>query len=482
MTRPTLDRRRLIAGAGAAAVMAGISHPLRAQNKSETLVLGAGLSGLQAALLLQDAGMDVRVLEGSRRIGGRVLSQRGIAGNPESGGTTFYPGYARVLSACAAHGVEKIDLTPVARYFMQRDLYLGNERISGRDWTTHARNPFPEPFRKLPPSAVLGASLGPKNPLPADDAWLDAAHAELDVPLAAWLKEQGWTDAMIRMGYDMDPPLGDSAQDVSTLMMLGSLKFIETQRKLADGKATVYVADGGNQSIPEAMAAALQQPVEFGRRVVAIESDRSGVEVRCADGRTYHAAHVICSFPATTLRKVAIRPALPPVQARAVAELGAQNISLMHLVAKSPFWEKDGITPNMSTDGLINMVFADRNITDPEEVNSLSVWLKGQNAVKLDHLAREDAKAAVIAELEKLRPAAKGQLEVAAYHSWQQDEFALGDWAVWHPGQVSAFSGEIGKAHGRLHFCGEHTAVSNRGMEGALESGERAAMEVLQLI
>jgi len=33
--------------------------------------------------------------------------------------------------------------------------------------------------------------------------------------------------------------------------------------------------------------------------------------------------------------------------------------------------------------------------------------------------------------------------------------------------------------HGRVHFCGEQTAVANRGMEGAMESGERAAIEVL---
>jgi hypothetical protein len=32
-----------------------------------------------------------------------------------------------------------------------------------------------------------------------------------------------------------------------------------------------------------------------------------------------------------------------------------------------------------------------------------------------------------------------------------------------------------------IHFCGEHTAVSNRGMEGAMESGEHAAMEILAL-
>jgi monoamine oxidase len=36
--------------------------------------------------------------------------------------------------------------------------------------------------------------------------------------------------------------------------------------------------------------------------------------------------------------------------------------------------------------------------------------------------------------------------------------------------------------HGRIHFCGEHTALANRGMEAAMESGERAAIEVLQVI
>jgi len=31
--------------------------------------------------------------------------------------------------------------------------------------------------------------------------------------------------------------------------------------------------------------------------------------------------------------------------------------------------------------------------------------------------------------------------------------------------------------HGHVHFCGEQTAVGSRGMEGAMESGERAALE-----
>jgi monoamine oxidase len=37
----------------------------------------------------------------------------------------------------------------------------------------------------------------------------------------------------------------------------------------------------------------------------------------------------------------------------------------------------------------------------------------------------------------------------------------------------------IATPHQRLFFCGEHTAIGSRGMEGALESAERVSLEVL---
>ena len=57
----------------------------------------------------------------------------------------------------------------------------------------------------------------------------------------------------------------------------------------------------------------------------------------------------------------------------------------------------------------------------------------------------------------------------------------MGDWAYWSPGQISKFGSSVGNQHGQIHFCGEHTAVSNRGMEGAMESGERVAFEIMGL-
>ncbi|MXW73275.1 MAG: FAD-dependent oxidoreductase, partial [Chromatiales bacterium] len=44
---------------------------------------------------------------------------------------------------------------------------------------------------------------------------------------------------------------------------------------------------------------------------------------------------------------------------------------------------------------------------------------------------------------------------------------------------VGQFAAHMREAHGNIHFAGEHTALMERGMEGAFESGERAAVDAL---
>lgn len=479
-TRNTLNRRTLIGAAGATAALAMSPRGLRAGNRSPVLVIGAGLSGLNAALTLQEAGMNVRVIEGRDRVGGRVLSHRNVPGNPESGGTAFGPGYARLVTAANTHGVGLVDLTPTIPFFFRRELFLGGEHVPAQAWPAHPQNSFPEPMKKIMPWAFLTATIGPKNPLTTNDAWVDPAHATLDISLHDWLASLGVSEESIHIGYDINPGWGSSAKDVSALMILCAARFAQTQQELAKGKAAGYTAKGGNQSIPEAMAAALKNPVELNRNVVAIRAEKDGIEARCADGTKYQANHVICSIPTAVLRRIKIEPALTGVQAKAVQQLGVQSITQVHIVPRAKFWEKDGMHPAMCTDGLVNMLVDEHKGDNPADTTSLTVWLRGQSALRTDKMSEKDAVAAVVKEIERLRPAAKGQLEVAAYHSWMQDSFSRGDWAVWQPGQITAFVKDIGKAHGRIHFCGEHTAVSNRGMEGAMESGERAALEVAQ--
>ena len=96
------SRRTALASTAAAASIAGLSpKPLRAQNRTDVVVIGAGLAGLNAALLLEEQGYNVQVIEGRDRIGGRLLSLRDMPGNPEAGGNGI--GSARRDDDAAGH-------------------------------------------------------------------------------------------------------------------------------------------------------------------------------------------------------------------------------------------------------------------------------------------------------------------------------------------------------------------------------------------
>jgi monoamine oxidase len=184
-------------------------------------------------------------------------------------------------------------------------------------------------------------------------------------------------------------------------------------------------------------------------------------------------------MPFSTLRHVALDPLPQPTQYKAIQTLGYIPITQFHLVAKKPFWESDGLSPSMWTDGLLGMVLANRTGETDAEVASLAVWCRGLAAQYIDRFGLQEGGRMIVAEFERLRPAAKGLLTVGGAHSWAADPFSAGDWAIFQPGQVTALRESIAQPHKRLYFCGEHTSVGSRGMEGAFESAERASLEVL---
>ena len=106
----------------------------------------------------------------------------------------------------------------------------------------------------------------------------------------------------------------------------------------------------------------------------------------------------------------------------------------------------------------------------------------GKKADRLDQMppgARADF---VLAEIQRMRPSTKGKLEIIGVHSWSQAPLAGGFRHSFFPGQISRFAQQMIRPHGRLHFAGEHTRRLEIGMESAMESGERAALEILERV
>ncbi len=452
---------------------------MNAAPSHDVVVIGAGLAGLNVATLLEAEGVDVLVLEAQARIGGRIHSMRQLGTNAEAGGSYIGAGYERIKATAARRGIRLIDVTPALEFFREQDLVLGTEIIRQVEWPDHPANPFPEGDRNLMPWRYRRALPMRENPLASPEEWLDPKHAVLDISMRDWMQGLGCSDAAIDIGYSRNSTFGDDASDVSALLLLFRAAFSRAQRALAPKDTLGYTAENGVESIPAAMAASLRRPVRMECPVVAIDSGKDAAIVHCADGSRIRAQRVVFAAPFGVLRGIRIDPPLAGLQAEAVNRLRSQAITQVYLRPKTPFWELDGYAPSLFTDSLPGMVAAARSGADPSEITHLTAWVTGAHATGLDTLSEADAGRRVIDAITAIRPAARGQLEFIGLHSWGGDPWAVGAWAWFGPGEVTRYARIMGRPHERIHFCGEHLAVASRGMEAAMESGERASKEIL---
>jgi monoamine oxidase len=70
-----------------------------------------------------------------------------------------------------------------------------------------------------------------------------------------------------------------------------------------------------------------------------------------------------------------------------------------------------------------------------------------------------------------------------SFDDWPKNPWTLGSYSYFKPGQYTAFAGAEGEVSGACHFAGEHTSIDAQGyLDGAVESGQRAASEVLSAL
>jgi monoamine oxidase len=479
-----LTRRNLVkAGLTLSAALPVLAHarkpmPLpKPLADPDVLILGAGLSGLNAALLLEEQGFRVTVLEGRNRVGGRVRTLDDVPGHPEGGGSVIAEGYARVLDRATQLGVVIEPSIQRADAASAMGIHLAGQSMKVSEWAASPLNPFQDKMRPLPPYAVGAAGLRPFNPFASVADWRDPKFHAQDVSIADFLTTKGWTPQQLRLAFGTNPGYGNSAHDLSVLMMW---HIAENFRIMAGAGGPTLHAAGGNSRVPEAMAKALKSEVRLQTRVVGVRTDETGVEAVSADGARHRARTLLCTLPTAALRLVAFDPGLPDLQQAAIDTIEYNRTFLVYFEVARPFWEADGLPAAMWTD-----THAGRMVLtgDPKGDQVLLAYVNGFAADRLDRLDPAEAVALVQADIERIRPSAKGQIRAVKHVSWQRDPFAGGAYTCWKPGQIRAgHATAFDQPLGRLVFAGEHTAQLARGMEGAMESGERAALQLLDML
>ncbi|MEP0189912.1 MAG: FAD-dependent oxidoreductase [Erythrobacter sp.] len=482
LSRRSLIQRTAATMAVASSAPAYAGRSLAAE-RADVIVIGAGLSGLNTAMTLRDAGYKVLVLEANNRVGGRAYTADDVEGRPEYGANQIGPQYARLRGMAKTLGVK---LEQGANLNAPFAFSLNGEMISKESWPDSKFNLTKGDERALLPTQLMGHYLVKHDPFKTSGDWLQSAASTYDISLGSWFQSLGASPAALRLMNQ-----GLIAPDLWSASALDKLQGIPREFLAALNNAKSDVRGnsfeqaapvssrvaGGTQRLPEAMAATLGDAVRLNQAVSRLDTDDYGVEVRCMDGKLYKADFAVSAIPLTVLRRISIYPNLSGDQREAVMLTPYASTTFVYLNVKKPYWEEDGFDASLWTDGPINSIRQPYDYTGSRErLVVVSTGLKGQ---RLDQLPPKERGEFVLKQIETLRPAAQGQLEVSGVHSWAQEPFSAGCSSALPAGHTLRFANALIKPHGRIHFAGEHTKRLEVGMESAMESGERVASEII---
>lgn len=428
------------------------------------VIVGAGLAGLAAAHELAARGRTVTTVEARDRVGGRVWTVRdGFADGQhgELGGEFVDEDHAR-LRALA----ERFALPLV--------------RVLERGFAHRYRRPHDGyRFSRSGPWAMLQERLAPLiSRYTAARGCDDAAEVrELATwSVAEWLVQQRAEPeevaaaATIRGFFLADP------QELSALPVAAQLAD-----KGTPAHTPVYRIAGGNDRLLDALVARTPMRLLLGHTVHAVAQAADRVLVRAADDRgrrqEIEGDAVVMAVPATTLRRIEIAPPLPDGQQKAIARLSYGRATKVVLQCAG-----DGLRGRraqaIATDGPLG-AFWDATQGQPTTRHAVMAFLAGGAASAQLQEAFRRGPAGLLSELCWLGVA--GTPVVASRRAtWEDDPLAQGGYAYADPAFDPAWRPLLSRRAGRLVFAGEHTSADYQGyMEGAIESGQRAAAELL---
>ncbi|TQR84407.1 flavin monoamine oxidase family protein [Mycobacterium hodleri] len=441
------------------------------------VVVGAGYAGLSTALALHDEGVDVLVLEGSDRVGGRVLSER-VDGDlvVDHGGQWVGPTQTRLLAAA-----ERFDCTTFPTYNTGDHLELWSDGVT-------------RPFHGAGPDGAPGVDAYVAAAEVIDE-W--AATIDLNDPtahprLVEWDSEtvQSYLDrtvsdedARLRLALAVQGVWTVEPRDISLFHLMfyvasagGFDQLMETEGCAQERRFT-----GGAQAVALAIAEHLGDRVVLETPVWHVETlDDGRVRVDTERGQVLADRVVVATSPGAAVR-IRFSPPLPQARNRWMERTPMGDVAKIHTVYDTPFWRADGYSGEATAygDHSVGVVFD--NSPDDGSVGVLVSFVYADRQHRWSALAPEQRRADVLATLTALFGERAGNPLQYLEKTWPDDPWARGGYAANPAPGVWTEHGATGwrTACGPVHWAGTETSsVWNGYIDGAIGSGHRAAAEV----
>ncbi|KAH7357154.1 monoamine oxidase [Rhexocercosporidium sp. MPI-PUGE-AT-0058] len=450
----------------------------------DVIIIGAGLSGLQAGLSLQAADRSILILEARSRVGGKTNSVQ----RPDGKGVQEI-GAAWLNNTNQSHiweYVQQFGLTAVVQNIE------GSVAAENADGKCHLF-----PFGELPKFEEDVRKNVEMLRDEVEKASLDSGTfekprcVELDaISLEQYCKDLGaGPEALMTARVWSRGTLGQDPCDVSALVYLeicrGGLGLVNLRY---DGKngAQYLRLEEGTQSISIGMSKLLPEgAIKLNNAVTSIVQKSSSLyTIATTEGETYNARKVIISIPSPAYKNIEFNPPLPAQKDVYTTSVRYGTFVKFLCLFKSPFWKRQGSCGlAQSFRGPINHC-RDTSVPDLDNF-ALTCFLCAGPGKKWLALEKNERTEVVLKQLGSLfgvgYDVVKDEFIDSITSEWTEDK-----WAGWgcpfaaRPPGLEVGVLMAGEKNDGMYFIGAEFANEWRGyMEGALRSGKEGARQVL---
>jgi monoamine oxidase len=450
-----------------------------AVNPKKVVIVGAGMAGLSAGYELQHAGHNVKIIEATQRVGGRILTIR----EPFSDGLYGEAGAMRlpISHRLTQAYIEKfgLQIMPFTKASANAFYYINGKKYMRHDIDKD-------------PSLLQLDALNKANNLTIRQQWDTFIHST-----AQKLKndEEYWDELMTRYGdlslLDFLRREGWDSETITVLALTESLEtvlarsfmeILQLETEWIGVELTQIV--GGMDLLPRAFLPSMEQNILFGCEMTALDYTADSVTIHFENENGVQQLtgdYAIVTVPFPALRHVEILRPFSYAKQTAIRQLHYNNAAKIFLQCRRRFWEEDedlfgGATV---TDLPNRLLFYPDHGRDTKKGILMAAYAYGDDANRWAMLSPEQRIKQVMKHTAKIHPQVMNEVEAGFSKVWSEDRFAGGACAaVFDPGQQRRLYEAMIAPEGPVFFAGEHTTFKHTWIEGAVESGLRAAKEI----